>query len=174
MPKLKTLILTTVCLLLFYSTYAVFQADDYATAVHQEVPFSEQSIRDAVSNLSTWPQWTNTENEHLQYELDTSGTEDVLRWNTPGTSNNGYRQLLRKQGDKIVFRWVDGQGSEFIETIQLKANSSQSTDITWQVTGNSDEIVEKIMRPAIRYAINNSRQTYIDNLASYLAEKTSQ
>lgn len=188
----KTLIISLGLAILVYCTYAVFQADDYEIKIQQKISLNQDVALQKISDLASWPEWTEPESKHLRYQIDTDASAPVLRWmsasivtkealtDTTNTAEKprkkvdgqavaewkmiGYRQLSSIDGNRLKFTVRDGTMAVYKEQITIKPIDANSSIVTWVVQSSNADIVEKLYRPAVSYFIKSRYETYLENL----------
>lgn len=150
-----------------YSAYAIFQADEYHFTVEQALNSKAEKVFVATADLNTWSHWSAAENAQIEYQIDTQTTQPILRWQSTATSISGYRQKVSQNDQKIRFQVVDGSGAEFEETLSVLTEKGQ-TQVVWDVQGNSDDFVEKLMRPMIVWLLSSQYESYLQQLDQWL------
>lgn len=176
MSRTKTLILITVFALLVFCTYSIMQDDDYQFSVQQKVSVDVDVVFQNVQNLQTWPDWAATGDQHVEYQIDTQVANPILRWESNTTAMSGYRELrgVTERADvyELRFKVLDASGAEFQETLQIETVNGD-TVVRWLVEGDSDDFVEKLMRPVVIWMLQSQYEQYLGQLDAILVGEAS-
>lgn len=180
MKNIKYLIISMVFAAFLYSGYAIFQADAYEFSTTKKLTVEKSDAIKTLADLTTWTKWNPPANDDIEYQIDTQAAQPILRWKSKSTSVSGYRKIIGTAANELRFVVVDGSGAEFFETLTFAtAKVSDNTDtgqttVTWLVKGQSDDLVEKLMRPMIVWLLGSQYEQYLAQFETWADNNSSQ